>query len=191
MNLKPNLWTLFFLIAGALLYFMVAEHGLPFKSGDAVPIIKSIPPADPVEAPKKDIIHIDQIEKDTFLAQYHSYKERYYNHVDTSKVLKGLVGVECMPMKGYTLEKTELDQMHSHYSTLDNPIVYVYPVIKRDTAINKDVFDLVFLIKDKTTEVEKFYDFTEPCPPVCGDEIPYTNYGQTCIIPTNKSVLSR
>jgi len=168
MNLKLNLWTLLFVLAVGALAFVLIES-------------KSINNLDKI----LKIRQAYSITKSDFITEKDNYCNRYVSAVRNPALnLKNIVGVDTMGITAYTLREYELDVMYNYYNSIDNstkkPKVYVYPIIKDyntfDPSIQDSVphseFDLVFLIRSKNGHSEEFFDFTEPCPPVCG--VPYT-----------------
>lgn len=168
MNFKLNLWTLLFLFAlGALAYFYVKTKSIE----DLDKILK--------------IKNAYSITKDDFIKEKQQYCDRYVSVVrDPALGLTKKVGVDTMGITAYKLKQYELEVMYNYFVSIDNtphkkPMVYVYPIIK-DSTVNGNVlkseFDLVFLIRTEDGTEEDFFDFTEPCPPVCEEnKVPYNN----------------
>ena len=166
MNFKLNLWTLLFLLAlGALVYLNTDQ----FKSE--------------ISSPQKMKI-MYEIDSTEFFHYKANYDSSYLPVIRNPKLhLKDSVGVEYIGMEAYKLQLTELDQIFAFYEFLYKksnstikPDVFIYPIIKDSISngitIKRD-FDLAFLITNGNTADQRFFDFTEPCPPVCG--IPYTS----------------
>ncbi|MEM1319466.1 MAG: hypothetical protein AAGG75_04375 [Bacteroidota bacterium] len=186
MNLKPNLWTLLFLItAAALIYTLTQQPNEQPTQGATKPLVGADNEED------LQILDIDsayKITKEDFTTRYDNYKDRYLPVVNNTALnLKDSVGIDTLGILAYTLKEYELDQIYEHYSKIDSvknekPQVLIYPVIKdykvydpvKQDSVDRSEFDLVFLIRNLQGNDEGFFDFTEPCPPICGD-VPYIN----------------
>ncbi len=152
MNLKPNLWTVLFVLALIASYFLYTppptiERSLEMTAADCKCTIDSA----------------------NFRTYYGDYITRYYDNVIQDTSLAAAVGFDSLGIRAYTLADQELEHMYNVYTVIYNMVksakVYVYPIIKDDE------FDLVFRVVGPENK-EYFFDFTEPCPTVC-ENVPY------------------
>ena len=159
MNFKINFWTLLFLItAGALIY------GCFFKPApnDRDKILPGL---------GTDYV----IDTTSFQTWYKQYREEYLRFVvDSLPYLKDSIGVHTMEVKYFEMNAEELKQIYEHQT---NPFVhariFIIPVIKEGKNNTIDTLDLVFHIADINPQFDhsRFYDFTNPCPPLCRDSV--------------------
>lgn len=156
MNLKPNLWTLLFVLAvGALFY--------TYNSNSAESAVYN--PCNPDPAKSVKIVRIPDT---TFQDQYKAYEEKYLSVMqDTSLHLDSLIGVKNLDIRYYKLAVTELEQMYCDYMGKGKPDVYVYPIIQSPTP-DSNILELVFAMSDERGATS-YFDFTAPCPTLCDE----------------------
>ena len=159
MNLKPNLWTVLFVLALIGCYYFYART--PQTPGTSVKSLAA------VAADCKCTITAD-----SFRSYYNDYITNYYDQVIQDTALVTSVGFDSVGVRAYTMSEYELEHMFQVYTAFYNisesSKIYIYPVLKK----NDNKLDLVFRILGPEDE-EYFFDFTEPCPTVCGN-VPYT-----------------
>ena len=192
MNFKINLWTLLFVLAlGALIYlnFLQKDSNLP---GGRFP-----PPIVP-QAPRAGLLKVD-----TAMKKINAFRE-YLKAIEitdtTTKVkskedLHSVNQPEFAPSKVpdvnrkvYQFRVTQSKQLDSirHFATEDT-LVYALLALgwNPEKKIGEEaMIDLVFRVRtneDSSQYVDacgyRYYDFTNPCPPLCNDI-----YFDPCII---------
>lgn len=152
MNLKPNLWTLLFVLAIGGLYYTYSTNNdeASLSAPCDLDVIKEI-----VVLPK-----------DSFDVRYEAYKDRYLSVMkDTSLHLDSLIGVKNLDIEYYKLVPTELEQIYCKYINEGKPDVYIYPIIQ-DVTADSSLIDLAIVMSDERGEKTHF-DFTAPCPTLC------------------------
>jgi hypothetical protein len=172
MNLKPNLWTVLFLITAVALYYVwSSKNSINTTPNTAVQQnVSAITEKDPKET--KPLVM-----RGAFMRDYQNYLDRYVPAVKEQNVAYS-ANVANAGILAYELAYKQLEDMYSRYDSLGDPRVYVYPVIRSSIPENSavaDTLDLYFLIKETgeaPNESDTFYDFTRPCPPTC-DTVPY------------------
>lgn len=173
MNLKPNLWTVLFVLALIGCYYFYART--PQTPGTSVKSLAA------VAADCKCTI-----DSADFRTYYGDYITNYYDQVIQDTALVTSVGFDSVGVRAYTMSEYELEHMFqvytAFYNVSESSKIHVYPIIKnkvirggkgssmRDLKIRE--LDLVFRIVGPENK-EYFFDFTEPCPTVCGN-VPYT-----------------
>ncbi|MEQ8706846.1 MAG: hypothetical protein RIC19_23135 [Phaeodactylibacter sp.] len=162
MNLKPNLWTLLFLLAaGVLAYQQLSSKGNT-DTADAAPAsaVKTVS---------------DSISSKVAVEMIATYMERYQRVLsDTSAKINGrsvldTTGVVAIPVY-FKLERNEIAEVFRHFGGQQ-----VYAVLGLLPGANgaRDTIDLIL------SDVEPgkgniflqgtFYDFATPCPPLCDE----------------------
>lgn len=158
MNLKPNLWTLLFLLAAAaLIYTQWADS----------------PSATPEILPPSNVAISDSIDRDTAWAMMSRYMIKFKDVLDddsiqvNGKSILDTTGVVAVPWY-FRLEKNEIAEIFNHYGGQQ---VYAVLALLPGQRGARDTIDL--LLSDvepspKNTFIQgTFYDFATPCPPLC------------------------
>ncbi len=162
MNLKPNLWTLLFLLAAGVL----AYQQLPSKGNtDIVEATSSLNIADGSDSiPSREAVQMIA-----------TYMERYQrvlsdpNAKINGRTVLDTTGVVAIPLY-FKLERNEIAEIFRHFGGQQ-----VYAVLGLLPGANgaRDTIDLIL------SDVEPgkgniflegtFYDFATPCPPLCDE----------------------
>jgi hypothetical protein len=158
MNLKPNLWTLLFLLAAAaLIYVQWVSSALVVQE----------------ERPPSTVALSDTIDRDTAWAMLDQYFLKFKDVLDNDsihingKTILDTTGVVAVPVY-FKLEKNEIAEIFTHYGGQQ---VYAVLALLPGQRGARDTIDL--LLSDvepdpKNTFVQgTFYDFSTPCPPLC------------------------
>lgn len=155
MNLKPNLWTVLFLLTAGWLFYTT-------MSSEGPATVKPLPP------PSDSIPAEQAIE---MIAAYDAKVAAFLN--DTAHQVNGKPLLEAMDVVAapiyFKLEANELQEIIAHWGGQN---VYALLALKPSTNANaRDTIDLIF------SDVEPgegriflegtFYDFSTPCPPLC------------------------
>lgn len=176
MNLKPNLWTLLFGITfAALIYVYPKSKEVATPLNDDVSLSSK---------PDSDIIRIVNIGRKEFIKRRASYKTNFYDKMNSTDC-PGIANGRLLYFQSdyFVLPETEIAQLYAFIkegeeNAYSNDTVYVYPTLKdRKEEVGKSdalqVLDLIFSVKDTLGEWH-FFDFTEPCPPVCDPRAPFS-----------------
>lgn len=155
MNWKMNYWTLLFALAAVvLLYkqFAVGEKMAPTTIENNLPSIAFA--ACPTNT----------IPNDTGLVRAARYKSEWADNQPigpTEKICNANV-------RTFLLRKCELQQMLLYTGAKDS-VYAVLGIIPGNPMISgqKDTIDLMFQVY-RNASSSQFYDFSSPCPPVCG-----------------------
>ena len=156
MNLKPNLWTLLFLITAVALYYVVS--------------IKEIKGAsDPMKVSK--IKSSTKITAEDFQNRYTKYVNQYLSVVSNPALkLDSLTRVDNLHVTYYRLAATQLDSIYESYRRKGKPRVFIYPGLKQ-VSDDSTSLDLIFAMSDSLGGGTEYFDFTRPCPTVCDTDM--------------------
>jgi len=153
MNLKPNLWTVLFLLtAGWLFYTSMSDK----ESA----IDKSVP----IDPPTS------QIDADTARARIEGYQNSIYPHLSNDTLLKKL-NLIAFP-KYFKIAPHELQEIVDSHTRWDSLHVYALLSLMPSEKGSTDTIDLIFSYVEKDTrswQEGTFYDFSKPCPPLCNE----------------------
>jgi hypothetical protein len=162
MNLKPNLWTLLFLLAaGVLTYQQLSSKGNT-DTADAAPAsaVKTVS---------------DSISSKVAVEMIATYMERYQrvlsdpNAKINGRTVLDTTGVVAIPLY-FKLERNEIAEIFRHFGGQQ-----VYAVLGLLPGANgaRDTIDLILsdVEPNKGNIFLKgtFYDFATPCPPLCDE----------------------
>lgn len=154
MNWKINYWTLLFAVAAAGLLYK------QFVSGEkmAPTLENTLPQVAFATCPSNTIPY------DTGLVRAARYKTEWADNQPvgpTEQICNANV-------RTFLLRKCELQQMLLYTGTKDS-VYAVLGIIPANPSISgqKDTIDLMFQVY-RNASSSQFYDFSSPCPPVCG-----------------------
>ena len=178
MNLKPNLWTLLFVLAAVAAVYPYLQPTTPNEGTEPT---TDTPPA--LNYPHPELLgavedwYENEITFATFDSRYTDYKATVAAVLQSDEACSGMALYFNRDMRyvmGHALAETEIEQMYHLLNpdgedTNPNQRVFAYPV----TEIREGVryHDLVFLVELEDGK-HRYFDFTEPCPPVC-EKVPF------------------
>lgn len=160
MNLKPNLWTLLFALAAAALVYVVTSNG---SSAPATTDTQASSEASEVNPLVGDTInwHIAK-------ARIEAYKQRVIPQIKKDHVSDSS-GVVNADVRWFRLRQDEVKFMAESF---DGEYVYAMMNIIGNTG-KTDTVDVLFTNvapkPDGTLLPGRYYDFTQPCPPLCDE----------------------
>lgn len=160
MNLKPNLWTLFFLLAaGALIYTQMQPSAEPVQEVTAQATV-AVSDSIPNRVAQQMIIN--------YLQQFETVLNDPKTKIGKKTVLE-TTGVAAVPAY-FKLEKNEIAEIFRHFGGAQ---VYAVLGLLPGAKGARDTIDL--LLSDVEPDTTKtflqgtFYDFATPCPPLCDE----------------------
>lgn len=152
MNLKPNLWTLLFVIAaGAFLYLLSA------KKEPAVTTVENN-----VKNEQSNVTLRDTISKEEAVHRYEAYADRMIVNIATCG-LNSKARVDNADVVFFHLPKDEVREMLSLFGGKD-----VYGILNIENPNDSiGIVDLMFSDKKPRSEGAVYFDFSTPCPTLC------------------------
>lgn len=156
MNFKFNIWTILFLIASGLLAWR--WNGAPAEAGPAAAGKRSVTlventPCTPTE-----------INSQTGQSRINAYQTNWAPHYNADTAAYYRVGNPNV--RYFKLAPCELQQMLA-FGSNDAEVFAELALNPAGTKEGVDTIDLIFKVFNPSTQVVKYYDFTEPCPPMC------------------------
>lgn len=160
MNLKPNLWTLLFLLAaGALIYTQMQPSA---EAEQAVSVQETAAASDSIPARQAQQMIINYLQK------FETVLNDTTTKIDGKSVLE-TTGVVAVPAY-FKFEENEIAEIFRHFGGKQ---VYAVLGLLPGAKGARDTIDLI--LADVEPDSGKiflqgtFYDFATPCPPLCDE----------------------